>query len=126
MQNQSLPHITRHSEPRSPPESPGQPWNSHTENHKRTLKPIPTSQKPDKQWVNARNLSARLLTDGNQSPHTQTPPSTGSAATLEANPATPVPTTNAPKVLPYLPCRSTPNQAHWQEDQIEGISSLTI
>ena len=81
-QSQSLPHSTKHSGPRryprSPPESPGQPRNSHTtltEKRKRTLKPIPISQKPDKQWMNTRNLSARLLTGGNQSPRTQTPPS---------------------------------------------------
>ena len=61
MQIQSLPYSTRHSEPRrcprSPPESPGQPRNSHTTRTKKckhTLKPIPTSQKPDKQWVSTR------------------------------------------------------------------------
>ena len=45
------------------------------------LKPIATSQEPDKQWMNIGTLSARLFTGGNQSPpppphthtHTQTP-----------------------------------------------------
>ena len=52
MQSQSLPHSRRHSEPKiypgSPPESPGQPRNSHTthtEKRKRTLKPVRTCQK---------------------------------------------------------------------------------
>ena len=78
MLDKSLPHNTRHSEPRrhprSPPESPGQPWNSPHRKRKRTLKPIPTSQKPGKQWVNTRNLFAILLTGGNQYPRTQTSP----------------------------------------------------
>ena len=101
MQSQSLPHSTRHSDPRrqlrSPLESPGQPRNSHTthtEKRKRTLKPIATSEQvylytfvslysPRDRW---KPIAA----------HTNTP-STGSAATPKANPATPVPTPNAPK-----------------------------
>ena len=104
MQSQSLPHSTGHSEPRrhprSSPESPGQPWNSHTthtEKRKRTIKPIPTSQKPDKQWVNTRNLSARLLTGGNQSPHTQTPPAQAVQPSLKP--------TRPPKCSPRMPQR---------------------
>ena len=68
------------------PESPGQPQNSHTTHTKKrkcTLKPIPTFQKPDKQWVNTRNLSATLLTGGNQSPRTQTP----SAQAVQSHPS---------------------------------------
>ena len=37
----------------------------------------PHQPKAGKQWVNTRNLSATLFTGGNQSPRTQTPPSTG-------------------------------------------------
>ena len=70
MQSQCLPHSTRHSEPirhpRSPPELPAQPWNNHNAQtelkRQRTPKLITTSQSPSKQWVNTKNLSARLLT----------------------------------------------------------------
>ena len=104
---------------RAPMEQPHHPHRK----CKRTLKPIPTSQKPDKQWVNTKNLSATLLTTGNQSPRTQTPPALVVQPPLKANPATPVPTPNAPKCIT---CTSTPNPAYRQEDQNEGTSSLTI
>ena len=59
MQSQSVPHSTKtqctKKMPKVTPESPGQPRNSdttHTKKCKRTLKPIPTSQKPGKQWEN--------------------------------------------------------------------------
>ena len=83
--------------PREPRPTTEQPHHPHRK-RKRTLKPIPTSQKPDKQWVNTRNLSATLLTGGNQSPCTQAPP----------KPTRPpqCPLRMLTKASPYLPCTS--------------------
>ena len=124
MQSQSLPHSTRHSEPRRQPTYPKRALASYGQPHHPQRKAQThaetnlTSQKPDRQWVNTRNLSARLLTGGNQSPRTQTPP---------AEEVRPPPKPTRPQWYHRIcPVQAPPNPAHGQKDQKEGTSSLTI
>ena len=95
-QSQSRIHGTRHSEPRrhprSPPEHPGQPWNSHTTH---------TEKRPAHAEINPHQPNTRQKMGEHQKgicqtfywlkpipAHTNTP-NTGRAATLKANPTIP-------------------------------------
>ena len=136
MQSQSLPHSTRHSEPRKHPRSPqsvqdnlGAATPSTPRKGQRTLKPIPTNQKPDKRWVSTRNLSARLLTSGNQSPRTLTfppPPPPWPGQAVQPLPGHPNAYPKCPQGYHRIcPVQAPPNQHTGKKTtENEGISSL--
>ena len=100
--------------PREPRPTTEQPHHPHRK-RKRTLKPIPTSQKSDKQlphsWLAETNPQAHKHPQHSQCKHPQ------------ANPGTLVPTPNAPKDITISALPSTPNPAHQQEDQNEGTAA---
>ena len=101
--------------PRAPRPTLEQPHHPHPTTS--AQKPISTSRKPDKQGVNTRNLSARFLTSGNQSPTHTNIPQYRQCSYHQNQPGHPTYLPRMPlRVSPYLPCTSTPNPAHREEN----------